>query len=85
MSVYVIARRNSPVANAMADTVALHGRVKKFQGKLLAADAHPACSEGEWPRDNVVNMEFPDDAAAREFQAFPEYQRSPPGSEGGPT
>jgi uncharacterized protein (DUF1330 family) len=30
--------------------------------------------EGEWPRDKVVIMEFPDAAAAQEFQASPEYQ-----------
>jgi uncharacterized protein (DUF1330 family) len=30
--------------------------------------------EGEWPRDKVVIMEFPDDAAAQEFQNSPEYQ-----------
>jgi len=46
----------------------------KFKGKLLVADAHPVVLEGEWPRDKVVIMEFPDDAAAREFQDSPEYQ-----------
>jgi len=29
--------------------------------------------EGEWPRDKVVIMEFPDDGAAQEFQNSPEY------------
>ena len=43
---------------------------KKFKGKLLVADAHPVVLEGEWPRDKVVIMEFPDDAAAQEFQTF---------------
>ena len=38
------------------------------------ADAHPVVLEGDWPRDKVVIMEFPDDAAAREFQNSPEYQ-----------
>jgi uncharacterized protein (DUF1330 family) len=47
---------------------------RKFRGKLLVADAHPAVLEGEWPRDKVVIMEFPDDAAAREFHDSPEYQ-----------
>jgi uncharacterized protein (DUF1330 family) len=50
------------------------GVFKKFRGKLLAADAHPVVLEGEWPRDKVVIMEFPDDAAAQEFQNSPEYQ-----------
>ena len=30
--------------------------------------------EGEWPRDKVVIMEFPDHATAQEFQNSPEYQ-----------
>jgi len=47
---------------------------RKFRGKLLVADAHPVVLEGEWPRDKVVIMEFPDDAAAKEFQDSPEYQ-----------
>jgi uncharacterized protein (DUF1330 family) len=46
----------------------------KFKGKLLVADAHPVVQEGKWPRDKVVIMEFPDDAAAKEFQDSPEYQ-----------
>ena len=50
------------------------GVFKKFKGKLLVADAHPVVLEGEWPRDKVVIMEFPDDAAAQEFQNAPEYQ-----------
>ena len=45
---------------------------RKSRGKLLVADAHPV--EGEWPRDKVVIMEFPDAAAAAEFQNSPEYQ-----------
>ena len=36
------------------------GVFKKFKGKLLVADAHPVVLEGEWPRDKVVIMEFPD-------------------------
>ena len=47
---------------------------KKFKGKLLVADAHPVVLEGEWPRDKVVIMEFPDAAAAEEFQHSPDYQ-----------
>ena len=50
------------------------GVFKKFKGKLLVADAHPVVLEGEWPRDKVVIMEFPDAVAAQEFQTSPEYQ-----------
>jgi uncharacterized protein (DUF1330 family) len=47
---------------------------RNFRGKLLVADEHPVVLEGEWPRDKVVIMEFPDAEAAREFQESPEYQ-----------
>jgi|SRR3954464_6885083 uncharacterized protein (DUF1330 family) len=47
---------------------------KKFKGKLLVADARPVVLEGEWPHDKIVIMEFPDAAAAQEFQTSPEYQ-----------
>lgn len=46
---------------------------RKFKGKLLVADENPVVMEGNWERDKVVIMEFPDDAAAREFQTSPEY------------
>jgi len=38
------------------------GVFSKFKGKLLVADAHPVVLEGDWPRDKIVIMEFPDDA-----------------------
>jgi len=47
---------------------------RKFRGKLLVADEHPVVVEGSWGRDKVVIMEFPDEAAAQEFQTSPEYQ-----------
>jgi len=47
---------------------------KKFKGKVLVADAHPVVLEGDWPRDKVVILEFPDDASAQEFHLSPEYQ-----------
>jgi uncharacterized protein (DUF1330 family) len=50
------------------------GVFRKFKGKLLVADEHPVVMEGSWGRDKVVIMEFPDDAAAQEFQTSPEYQ-----------
>ncbi len=47
---------------------------RKFKGKVLVADEHPVVTEGNWGRDKVVILEFPDDAAAQEFQTSPEYQ-----------
>ena len=50
------------------------GVFKNFNGKLLVADERPVVLEGDWPRDKVVMMEFPDNEAAREFLESPEYQ-----------
>lgn len=50
------------------------GVFRKFRGKLLVADERPVVLEGDWPRDKVVIMEFPDAEAAREFHESPEYQ-----------
>lgn len=47
---------------------------RKFKGKVLVADEHPVVTEGDWERDKVVILEFPDDVAAQEFQTSPEYQ-----------
>jgi len=47
---------------------------RKFKGKLLVADERPVVTEGNWEHDKVVIMEFPDAAAAQEFQTSPEYQ-----------
>lgn len=49
------------------------GVFRKFKGKLLVADEQPVVLEGDWGR-KVVIMEFPDDAAAQDFQTSPEYQ-----------
>ena len=53
---------------------------KNFNGKLLVADEHPVLLEGEWPRDKVVIMEFPDAESATEFHEF----AGVPGDRGGP-
>jgi uncharacterized protein (DUF1330 family) len=47
---------------------------RKFKGRVLVADEHPVVQEGDWGRDKVVILEFPDAAAAQEFQTSPEYQ-----------
>lgn len=50
------------------------GVFRKFRGKLLVADERPVVLEGDWPRDKVVIMEFPDAEAARQFHESPEYR-----------
>ena len=43
-------------------------------GTLLAADERPEVIEGEWDREKVVLMSFPDHAAFRGWAQSPEYQ-----------
>jgi uncharacterized protein (DUF1330 family) len=50
------------------------GVFSKFRGRLLAADEHPRILEGQGAPDKVVVLEFPDEAAALEFQNSAEYQ-----------
>ena len=47
--------------------------MKKFRGRLLAADEHPQLIEGAWDREKVVLLEFPDAAAFRAWAESPEY------------
>jgi uncharacterized protein (DUF1330 family) len=49
------------------------GVMKQFKGRLLAADEHPQIVEGEWEREKVVLLEFPDEPAFREWAESPEY------------
>jgi uncharacterized protein (DUF1330 family) len=44
------------------------------RGTLLAADESPEVVEGQWDRDKVVLMSFPDEAAFRSWSESPEYQ-----------
>jgi len=47
--------------------------MRKFKGRLLAADEHPQVIEGQWDREKVVLLEFPDEPAFREWAESPEY------------
>jgi uncharacterized protein (DUF1330 family) len=46
---------------------------KKFSGRLLSADEHPAVIEGTWDRDKLVLMSFTNEAAFRAWADSPEY------------
>jgi uncharacterized protein (DUF1330 family) len=46
---------------------------KNFEGALLVSDEHPVILDGQWDRDKVVIMSFPDEAAARAFTGSAEY------------
>jgi uncharacterized protein (DUF1330 family) len=47
---------------------------KPFRGRLLVADEQPKVLDGEWTRDKVVVMEFPDEGEAMRFLDSPGYQ-----------
>src|SRR4051812_49453181 len=47
---------------------------KRFNGRVLAADESPKVLDGEWTRDKVVVMEFPDEPEAMRFLDSPGYQ-----------
>jgi uncharacterized protein (DUF1330 family) len=47
--------------------------MKLFHGRVLAADENPQVIEGEWDRDKVVLLSFPDEKAFRDWAESPEY------------
>ena len=47
---------------------------RKFRGRLVAAAENPRVVEGQNGPDKIVVLEFPDEAAALEFQSAAEYQ-----------
>jgi uncharacterized protein (DUF1330 family) len=47
---------------------------KPFKGRLLVADEKPKVLDGEFTRDKVVVMEFPDEGEATRFLDSPAYQ-----------
>jgi len=50
------------------------GVMKRFQGRVLAADEHPEVVEGHWDREKLVLLSFPDEASFREWAESPEYR-----------
>lgn len=46
----------------------------RFAGRLLAADEAPQVIEGEWDREKLVLMSFPDESAFRAWSESPAYQ-----------
>jgi uncharacterized protein (DUF1330 family) len=49
------------------------GVMKRYQGRVLAADESPLVVEGTWDREKVVLLSFPDEKAFREWAESPEY------------
>lgn len=47
---------------------------RRYSGTLLAADESPVLVEGDWDREKVVLMSFPDEEAFRSWAQSPDYQ-----------
>ncbi len=47
---------------------------RRHLGTLLVADESPQVVEGQWDRDKVVLMSFPDEAAFRLWSESTDYQ-----------
>lgn len=76
MSVYTIAQlRFTDVESYRRYQEAFPRVFARFNAQLLAADEAPVVLEGDWPRDKVVLIAFPDEAEARRFSEDPEYQK----------
>ena len=75
MSVYVIAQISITDRAAYNRYQARFLDVfRQFKGELLAADEKPEIVEGEWTREKIVLMKFPDKLSFEEWAYSPAYQ-----------
>jgi len=75
MSVYAIAQlKITDRATYNRYQAKFMGVMNQFQGRVLVADEKPQVIEGEWERDKVVLLSFPNEKAFREWVESPEYQ-----------
>ena len=75
MGVYVIAQISITDREAYHRYQARFSDVfRQFRGQLLAADEKPEVVEGDWHREKVVLMKFPDKEAFEEWAYSPEYR-----------
>jgi uncharacterized protein (DUF1330 family) len=74
MSVYFIVQEEITDAAGMAEYVP-KARAAATTGKVIAAGA-PQVIEGAWHGDQVVLIEFPDEAAFRAWYDSPAYQEA---------
>ena len=76
MPVYAIAQLKFTDRNAYDRYQAAFMEVfLRHSGTVLAADEAPQIVGGQWDREKVVLMEFPDEATFREWAKSPDYQR----------
>ncbi len=79
MSAYVIAQLSiHDRARYDRYAAAVMPTLKAFAGRVLAADDSPTVAEGDWPRDRVVLLAFPDQASALAWAASPAYRTIAP-------
>jgi uncharacterized protein (DUF1330 family) len=50
------------------------GVLRRFDGRLLAADEHPLVIEGRWDKEKVVLLSFCDKSTFQRFFDDPEYK-----------
>ena len=50
------------------------GVMRRFKGRVLAADENPQVVEGAWDRQKVVLLSFPDEESFWEWANSPDYQ-----------
>lgn len=75
MTVYAIAQLKFTDRDAYDRYQAAFMEVfQRYSGTLLAADEAPQVVEGQWDREKVVLIAFPDEAAFREWAESPDYQ-----------
>ena len=75
MTVYFVAQvkiKNREAYDRYSD--AFMGVFQKFKGTILAADFNAKAIGGEWDKDRLVVMSFPDEASLMEWLTSPEYQ-----------
>ncbi|MBX2847388.1 MAG: DUF1330 domain-containing protein [Acidiferrobacterales bacterium] len=46
---------------------------KKFKGRLLVSDEDPKVLEGQWTKDKIVVISFPDEQSFVDWSTSPEY------------
>jgi uncharacterized protein (DUF1330 family) len=76
MSCYVLAQLSFKDVAAYRRYQAQFADVMRaFRGRLLVADEAPVVLEGDWRKDKVVLIWFPDEAAFRVWESSDAYQR----------
>ena len=74
MTVYTLAQLNFTDVKAYRRYQrAFPAAFAKFNGKVVAADEAPRVLEGDWRRDKVVILAFPDEVEALRFSNSPDY------------